>query len=161
METTAPDRSIRPADAGDGPALADLWIRSRMASIPAIPAPVHGGEDVRSWFASEVIPRGGTWVMDEGGSLVALLVLERDWIDQLYVDPDCTGTGCGSALLEHAKRLSNGVLDLWTFRSNWRARAFYERHGFVPVGATEGENEERQPDIHFRWSRTDGRPVSE
>jgi GNAT superfamily N-acetyltransferase len=155
------DCTIRRADSNDAPAVASLWIRSRMASIPAIPAPVHGTDDVLSWFASEVIPRGGTWVMDQGGLLVALLVLEGSWVDQLYVDPDQTGSGSGSALLEHAKQLSNGKLDLWTFRSNWRARAFYERHGFVPVGTTDGENEENAPDIHFRWSTTDVGPISE
>jgi len=57
--------------------------------------------------------------------------------------------------------LSNGKLDLWTFRSNWRARAFYERHGFVPVGTTDGESEENAPDIHFQWSTTDVGPISE
>jgi len=41
--------------------------------------------------------------MDQGGRVVALLVLEGSWVDQLYVDPDRTGTGSGSALLEHAK----------------------------------------------------------
>ena len=99
--------------------------------------------------------------MDQGGRLVALLVLEGSWVDQLYVDPDRTGIGCGSALLQHAKRLSNGKLDLWTFRSNSRARAFYERNGFVPVGSTDGENEENAPDIHFQWSTTGVAPTSE
>ena len=103
MERDAFDRTIRRADSNDAPAVASLWIRSRMASIPAIPAPVHGARDVLSWFTSEVIPRGGTWVMDQGGRVVALLVLEGSWVDQLYVDPDRTGTGSGSALLEHAK----------------------------------------------------------
>ena len=161
MQSDAFDGTIRRADSNDASAVASLWIRSRMASIPAIPAPVHGAEDVLSWFASEVIPRGGTWVMDQGGRIVGLLVLEGAWVDQLYVDPDRTGIGSGSALLEHAKQLSNGKLDLWTFRSNWRARAFYERHGFVPVGTTDGENEENAPDIHFRWSVTDVGPISE
>jgi GNAT superfamily N-acetyltransferase len=145
----------------DARAVARLWVRSRMAAIPAIPAPVHGAEDVLSWFASEVIPKGGTWVMDQSGRLVGLLVLDASCVDQLYVDPDRTGIGCGSALLEHAKQLSNGTLDLWTFRSNVRARAFYERHGFVPVGATDGDNEECAPDVHFQWSTAHVAPISE
>jgi GNAT superfamily N-acetyltransferase len=131
-----------------------------MASIPAIPPPVHDPEDVLSWFATQVIPRGDTWVMDLHGRLVALLVMEGTWVDQLYVDPDRTGMGCGSALLEHAKQSSDGNLELWTFRSNARARAFYERHGFVPVGATDGDNEENAPDIHLQWSTIDAGTLS-
>ena len=155
------DRTIRRADSNDASAVARLWVRSRMASVPAIPAPVHDPEDVLTWFTSEVIPRGGTWVVDQGDRLVALLVLEGTWVDQLYVDPGETGIGCGSALLEHAKQLSNGKLELWTFRSNSKARAFYERRGFVPVGATDGENEENAPDVHLQWSATDVAPTRE
>ena len=160
MEGHSFDGTIRPAHSNDASAVAGLWVRSRMASIPAIPAPVHDPEDVLTWFASEVIPRGGTWVVDQGGRVVALLVLDGTWVDQLYVDPDRTGIGYGSVLLEHAKQLSNGKLDLWTFRSNARARAFYEGHGFVPVGATDGDNEENAPDIHFQWSAREVGPVS-
>src|ERR1700722_8001563 len=73
VERPSPDDTIRRADSIDAPAVARVWSRSRMAAIPAIPAPVHGADDVLSWFASEVIPKGGTWVMDQGGLLVGLL----------------------------------------------------------------------------------------
>jgi GNAT superfamily N-acetyltransferase len=152
VEENTPHRSIRLADLHDARAVADLWVRSRMASIPAIPAPVHSADEVLSWFETEVIPRGDTWVLEQGGQILALLVLDGPWIDQLYVDPDWTGHGCGSALLAHAKQLSNGKLDLWTFRSNSKAQAFYLRHGFVPVEATDGEKEEKAPDLCFHWS---------
>ena len=161
MARQVPASTIRRADSDDAPAVAGLWVRARMASIPAIPAPVHDPEEVLAWFASWVIPRGGTWVMDESGRLVALLVVDGTWVDQLYVDPDRTGMGCGSALLEHAKQSSEGKLELWTFQSNARARAFYRRHGFVPVGATDGDNEENAPDIHLQWSTTDAAALSE
>ena len=44
-------------------------------------------------------------------------------------------------------------LDLWTFLSNLAARSFYERHGFVATDTTDGDNEERAPDVHYRWPR--------
>lgn len=31
------------------------------------------------------------------------------------------------------------------------ARRFYERHGFVVVDATEGDNEEGAPDVCYQW----------
>ena len=43
-------------------------------------------------------------------------------------------------------------LDLWAFRSNTGARRFYERHGFVAVAFTEGDNEEGEPDVRYHWS---------
>jgi hypothetical protein len=40
------------------------------------------------------------------------------------------------------------------FAANAPARAFYEKHGFVAVEATDGSrNEAGAPDIRYRWSR--------
>lgn len=135
---------------GEAGAVADLWLRSRYASIPAIPRPVHGDDDVRRWFTSVVLPSRGVWVLDEGEALVAMLVLRDGWIDQLYVDPTWTGRGLGSRLIDLAKGRHAG-LDLWTFESNRGARRFYERHGFVAVDATDGANEEGAPDVRYHW----------
>jgi GNAT superfamily N-acetyltransferase len=49
-------------------------------------------------------------------------------------------------------------LTLWTFQKNAKARAFYERHGFVPVEFTDGlTNQEREPDVRYVWDRRDPR----
>jgi hypothetical protein len=37
-------------------AAVETWLRSRRASVPAIPAPVHSDDDVRSWLAEVVVP---------------------------------------------------------------------------------------------------------
>lgn len=132
--------------------MADLWLRSRWyAPGPANPPPVHGDDEVREWFAAVVLPEREVWVIDAGKALVAMLVLEDGWIDQLHVDPAWTGQGLGSQLVDLAKaRLDR--LDLWTFQSNVGARRFYERHGFVAVEMTDGDNEEGEPDVHYRWT---------
>jgi GNAT superfamily N-acetyltransferase len=134
--------------------IADLWLRSRSASIPAIPAPVHSDDEVREWFATVVMPDREVWIITRDDIPAALLVLDGGWIDQLYVDPRWTGRGLGSVLLGVAKEQRPDALDLWTFQSNLGARRFYERHGFVAVGSTDGENEEGAPDFHYRWSAT-------
>ena len=134
--------------------MANLWLRSRYASIPAIPPPVHTDQDVRGYFASVVLPDREAWVIEAGEQVVALLVLDNDWVDELYVDPEWTGRGLGSRLIELAKELRPTRLDLWTFQSNVDARRFYERHGFVAVGTTDGDNEEGAPDVHYHWSAT-------
>lgn len=38
-----------------------------------------------------VLPEREVWVADDGGAVVAVLVLEDEWIDQLYVEPGHTG----------------------------------------------------------------------
>lgn len=90
-------------------------------------------------------------MLDGQNGVIAMMTVVDGWIDQLYVDPEHWGRGAGTALIEHAKSLSPGGLDLWTFQSNVRARHFYENHGFAPVGKGSGDNEEGAPDIRYRW----------
>jgi len=132
-------------------AVAHLWLRSRYASIPAIPPPVHSDDEVREWFASAVLPRQELWVIEVDEGLVALLVLDNRWLAQLYVDPELTGRGLGSRLVNLAKELHPNGLDLWTFQSNVGARRFYVQHGFAALETTDGANEEGAPDVHYQW----------
>ncbi|MEX1008036.1 MAG: GNAT family N-acetyltransferase [Acidimicrobiia bacterium] len=108
-------------------------MRSRHASIPAIPPPVHPDDEVREWFASIVLPNREVWVIDTDDGLVAMMVLLDECVDQLYVDPEWTGQGLGSALVDVAKEQRPDGLDLWAFQSNIGALRFYERHGFVAI----------------------------
>ena len=129
-----------------------MYLRSRQAAVPAIPPSVHADDDVRAHFAGTVLPNAETWVAEEDGVVVGLLVLDGPWIDHLYLEPEVTGRGIGSALLDQAKARRPDGLDLWAFQSNTRARRFYERHGFVAVAETDGDNEEGAPDVRYRWS---------
>ena len=146
---------IRRAGVDDAAGVAEVYLRSRAASVPAIPAPVHTDDDVRGWFASIVLVEREVWVATlPAGEIVALLVVDGDWVDQLYVDPDRVGGGIGTQLLGHAKAERPGGLQLWAFEANTGARRFYERHGFVAVERTDGDNEEGAPDVRYTWSGT-------
>lgn len=94
-----------------------------------------------------------TWLAElPDGKIVGLLMFDDDWIDQLYVDPDLTGRGIGSHLVEVAKRERPYGLRLWTFVSNRGAQRFYKRHGFIEVERTDGSrNEEHSPDIQYAY----------
>jgi len=117
-----------------------------------IPAPVHSDDEVRGWFASHIVRETELWLAENGaGDLVGILVLNGPWLDQLYVDPARTSRGVGTRLLEHAKRERPDGLRLWTFASNGGAQRFYERHGFVEVDRTDGDNEEGAPDVLYVW----------
>lgn len=138
--------------------MADVYLRSRAASVPAIPPGVHDDHDVRRWLATTIFPDTQRlddhelWVgATDAGEVVAFMALAGDWIGHLYVTPGHTGQGIGTAMVTLAKTRRPGGLQLWTFESNRRARRFYERHGFVAVGRTDGDNEEGAPDVHYRW----------
>jgi putative acetyltransferase len=143
---------LRRADLRDASAVAEVWLRARKANIPAVPPSIHDDDDVRGWFAEVVLPTLETWVADDAGTIVAVLVLEPGWVDQLHVDPDRQGQGIGARLLEVAKALNPAGLDLWTFQTNVRAQRFYRRHGFVEVARTDGDNEEGLPDVRLHWA---------
>lgn len=146
------DVIVRRATPEDAAAVAEVWLRSRAAAVPAIPPPVHSDDKVRTWFADVVLVRRAVWVATtDEDAVVALLVVDQDWVDQLYVDPDWSGRGIGSTLLQEAKAARPRGLQLWTFAANGGARRFYERHGFEAVGATDGDNEEGAPDVRYAW----------
>ena len=142
--------AIRRGGAQDARAAADLYLRAREAAQRAgsIAAGVHDDDDVRGYFASHIVADCEMWVAEDDGALAGILVLDGEFVDQLYVEPSLTGRGIGSALLAVAKRERPQGLRLWTFQTNTGARRFYERHGFVEVRQTDGrDNEERAPDV--------------
>jgi GNAT superfamily N-acetyltransferase len=146
--------AIRRGGPGDARAAADLYLRARAAALRAgsIPQGVHDDEDVRAHFAAHVVGDCELWVAEDDGAIAGILVLDGDFVDQLYVEPGLTGRGIGAALLAVAKRERPGGLQLWTFQANAGAQRFYERHGFVAMRRTDGrDNEERAPDVLYAY----------
>ena len=135
------------------PVVADLYWRAREAAIPAIPPSVHPARrrppPLRRRPCS---PSGTRGSPSRATAIVGFLGLEPGWVDHLYLEPSRTGEGIGTQLLDHAKTVQPEGLDLWAFRANTGARRFYERHGFVAVAFTEGDNEEGAPDVRYHWS---------
>ena len=144
--------TLRRASAADAYAVAEVWLRSRRAAIPTVPAPVHSDDEVRHHFETVLVPTRETWLAEVEGSVIAVLVLDGDELDHLYVDPDWQGRGVGSKLVRLAQLRRPSGLALWTFQANHPARSFYEWHGFFPVRWTDGStNEERAPDVRYAW----------
>src|SRR5271157_3084249 len=95
---------IRRTIPAESDSLAELWLRSRRASR-TIPPTVHSDEEVHRWFEEVVLPNCEVWLATDSGEAIGLMVLDEEWIDQLYVDSTETGRGIGGTLLEHAMRL--------------------------------------------------------
>jgi len=146
------DLLIRPMEPHDTDEAADVWWASRHAEGSPLPPTIRPITEVRKWFAEILLPDAQTWIALDDGRIVAVLTLDGDELDQLYVVPEASGQGVGSALVDLAKDLRPGGLALWTFQSNLRAQAFYRQHGFAEVRRTDGqENEEKVPDVRMVW----------
>ena len=154
MTSSESDRLvIRRAAVDEAPDIGEVWLASWRATFDFPPS--HPDDDVRRWLATELVPNHETWVAAdprEDGRVVALMALSDTKVEQLYVAPEWIGLGLGRRLIALAKARRAEGLDLYCFRVNAFARRFYESHGFVPVAFGDGSgNEERQPDVLYRW----------
>ena len=89
---------------------------------------------------------------DREDNVVGLMVVGGTELDQLYIHVDYQGQGIGTKLLDIAKELSPGKLQLFTFEVNDGAQAFYEKHGFkiIQRGVEAGSG---MADIRYEWIR--------
>jgi GNAT superfamily N-acetyltransferase len=154
---------MRRGTGADANAAAEVYLRARHHAVPEIPPLAHPDDEVRHWM-HRVLDDEEAWLaVADDGTLLGLMVLDGDWVEQLYMDPAWTGRGLGTRFVELAKQRRPGGLQLWTFVSNVRAQQFYERHGFTVEERTDGSgNEEKAPDLRYVWRpsapRLSGRP---
>jgi GNAT superfamily N-acetyltransferase len=145
---------IRRAVAADADQIAAMWLASWDAALPTV-ARAHPDADVPGHFREQVIGGMDAWVAVDDDAVVGVLALDGDWVSQLYLAVNHRGRGLGDAFVALAKAQRPEGLQLWTFRVNGPAQRFYERHGFVAVGHTDGSgNEEREPDVRYAWTAT-------
>lgn len=149
-----PDLVLRRATADDAAQLTELYLATRRAAEPAMPPQLHSAESVLAHTTGEIAEKE-VWVA-EHDEIVGFAVLDRAFLDALYVGPDHQGFGIGSALLDLAKARRPDGFALWVFASNAPARGFYHRHGLVELEHTDGSgNEERSPDVRMAWPGSD------
>ncbi len=142
---------IRPARPDDAVAIAQAHVDARRVAMPWLPV-VHSFEATVRFFGDFVIPNHVVLVAELEEGVIGFIAVEGEWVEHLYVAPGHQGTGIGDALLRRAKELRPEGLMLWTFEGNHRARAFYERRGFVAIEFTDGSrNEERTHDVRYQW----------
>ncbi|RZI83299.1 MAG: GNAT family N-acetyltransferase, partial [Microbacterium sp.] len=153
------DLVLRPAHAADLAELAELFIATRRAAVPAMPLPVEGDDEIRDWFDALTL---GTapgakeiWVAEDE-DVLGFAVTDGNWLDSIYVGPQHQARGIGSALLEVVKAQAPGGFALWVFASNTSARGFYHRHGLIELEHTDGSaNPEGAPEVRMAWPGLD------
>jgi ribosomal protein S18 acetylase RimI-like enzyme len=147
---------IRPAEARDAGAIAEVHTVSMRDALPYLPE-LHTDAETRDWVANIVLPQQEVWVAEAGGRVVGVAALDGEMLMQLYILPGEQGRGIGSALLAKAMARRPDGLSLYAFQRNTRARGFYERRGFIAVALGDGSgNEEDEPDVLYRWTPTWG-----
>jgi ribosomal protein S18 acetylase RimI-like enzyme len=143
---------LRRAGFADVEAIVAVFERS-FGTLTFLPS-LHTHEEHVSFF-DRCVGEDETWVWDDDGAVLGFAVLQGDELAQLYVDPDASGRGIGSALLERAKERRPGGFTLWVFQENAGARRFYERRGLRCIRLTDGSfNEEQVPDALYEWRPT-------
>lgn len=154
---TPTEIDLRPAVPADAVPIADLYSAARVAAVPAMPPAVHTNDEDRAWVAARLDDGDHeAWVAEAGGELVGFALFTRTWLDQLFVRPDRTRGGIGSALLDVVKSLRPEGFSLWVFEQNAAARRFYRQHGLIELERTDGSaNEERAPDVRMAWPGTE------
>ena len=145
---------LRPARAGDAPALAAIlsgWIDA----TPWMPR-IHTYDEDRG-FARHLIAEMEVTVCCRRplgllrGRPLGFLARRDHFIHALYLAPEARRRGLGRRLLRAAKAES-GDLTLWCFQSNGPARAFYASEGFREVEFGDGSgNDEGLPDVRLEW----------
>ena len=148
---------LRRATTADAAEVAEVYLRSRNALASYAPL-AHSEAAVRDWIANMLIPSGNVTVAVNDDRIVGMaahaIVDGVAWLEQLYVCPEFKRQGIGTSLLESVKAQTDGKLQLYTFRMNRDAAAFYEQHGFVAIAYSDGSrNEEGCPDVLYCLTR--------
>jgi GNAT superfamily N-acetyltransferase len=118
---------------------------------------LHTVEEDRRFIETVILKECEVIVAEGDAGIVSFLARNGEEIRLLYSHPDFIGSGAGSQLLDAVKKSSVVALELWCFQANARARRFYEERGFRAVRFTEGrDNEEKVPDVRYRWERAVG-----
>jgi GNAT superfamily N-acetyltransferase len=118
---------------------------------------LHTVEEDRRFIENIILKECEVIVAEGDPGIVSFLALNGEEIRLLYSHPDFIGSGAGSLLLDAVKKSSVVALELWCFQANERARRFYEERGFQAVRFTDGrDNEEKVPDVRYRWERAVG-----
>lgn len=139
---------LRAATPDDADVITDVYLAARNAA--PMPPSAHPRDEVCD-YTRRVLPDRDAWLAIDGTRAVGVLILEDDQLNWLFVLPEAQGTGVGTVLLDLAKQRRPDGLALWVFTMNTPAQRFYEKHGFVCVGGTDGDNEEGEPDLRYTW----------
>jgi putative acetyltransferase len=143
---------FRAASEDDVPQLVKVWFDTWHATSPDLEHP----QPIELWeqrFHTEILPNETVLIAEFNGYPAGFMALREaeGYLHLLYVSPEYQQRGVGSLLLEEAMQRCPRGLRLTTLESNTKARAFYERHGWI-VGESTRHPRTGHPTLAYRWS---------
>lgn len=142
--------TIRPATEADLPACAAI-INDYIDATAWLPR-VKSRDEIAGFFNPALLESRAVLVAEaDGGDVVAYMSVSDGWVYALYLADEFRGRGIGKALLDRAKALDPGGLELTMFEPN-PARSFYAREGFFELSERRNDDtEEGVPVLTLRW----------
>ncbi len=139
MISDGPRVTLRSAEAQDAGEIAEIWRLGwqdgHLGLVPEELVDVRTGASFRTRASARI---SDTTVATVDGAVVGFVMVVDDEVEQVYVAAARRGTGVAKALIGEAERQveANGHAKAWlaVVAGNARARAFYERAGWVDEG---------------------------
>jgi GNAT superfamily N-acetyltransferase len=129
------DPTLRPATPDDMARVADIWHAAWHISHPGhVPNGLTAARTLEAFHERTPARVDDTTVAVLDDEVVGFIMIDRDEVEQLFVDPARHGGGVASLLLDEAERqvaaAGYDVAWLAVAIGNARARAFYEKRGW-------------------------------
>jgi putative acetyltransferase len=143
---------IRERRSSDRDALLDIWLRSVRASHSFLTE--TDVQELLPVVRDEALPQLEVWVLcSPAGAPAGFIGLSGSMVEALFIAPEWFRHGCGTLLLDHARRLK-GPLSVDVNEQNAEALQFYLAKGFTVVGRSALDAQGRPfPLLHLRESR--------
>ena len=130
---------LRPAQAEDADEIAEIWFLGwQDAHLGLVPQELVDVRTEESFGARAADRIPDTTVATVDGAVAGFVMVVGDELEQVYVGRAARGTGVAQALIAEAERQvkANGHETAWlaVVAGNGRARAFYEKVGWVDEG---------------------------
>jgi GNAT superfamily N-acetyltransferase len=133
------DVSLRPGTPDDAAVVADIWHAGWHVSHPGhVPDGLTERRTLEAFHERSPKRVADTTVAEVDGEVAGFIMVVDDEVEQVYVGRGARGSGVATWLLAEAERQvarnGHGVAWLAVASGNARARAFYEKQGWVDTG---------------------------
>jgi len=122
----------------DAPATLEIFSRA----VHETASRDYDPDQLEAWAPDDLDPiewaqrraAASTWIAEVDGEVVGFTDVDAEgYIDMLFVHPEHSGRGIGTALVEHVLGIAATTSDVATVNASVTARPLFERHGFVVV----------------------------